>query len=288
MNDELDMRTNRVLDFINAKAREQEAQKAQAELNTSPELKYKKLNDEYKKGPSICIDTILGRLYKDALPFDDPKKHCSDDCARDEIRDYIAQRTHGKNSEWYIREAIRRTKSSTLQNLLNEATAIAKRFYAEKSKDIGKINLADLNFNMNASNDELNQITKKLEFDEISDIIRGNVQKALQDESDKAKREEDYNQQIEDKLVQDTNVTDDSSMESAIERMNIIQRPTVYQPSLFEAILLGKAKTTQESVGSDMIAEAVEEFTKLNITKCLKLERFDLPSIRKMTNSYIA
>lgn len=287
MNDELDMRANKVMDFINAKAKEQNAQKANAELNASPELKYNKLNNEYKKGTSICIDTILGRLYKDALPFDDPKKTCGDDCARDEMRDYIAIRSGGKGSEWYVREALRKNHSSTLQNLLNEATAIAKRFYSEKSKNIGKISLADLTFNMNTSEDELSQITKKLEFDEISDIIRNNVQRALQDESDKARREEEYNQQIEDKLAQDANVTDDSSMESAIERMNIVQRPTVYHPSLFEAILLNKAKITQESVNSDMVFEAIEEFTKLNITKALKLEHFDLASLRKMANNYL-
>lgn len=288
MNTELDTRTNKVMDFINAKAKEQAGQKAQAELDASPEMKYKKLNEEYKNAPSVCIDTILGRLYKDALPFDDPKKNCSDDDARDEIRDYIAKRTNGKISEWYVREALKKNKSTTLQNLLNESVAIAKKFYSEKSKDIGQINLKDLNFNMNMDDEGLTQISKKLDLDEISEIIHNNVQKALQDETDKAKKEEEYKKQIEDTLAQDTSVTDDASMESAIEKMNIVKRPQVYQPSLFEAILLGKASTMQESVNSDLISEAVHEYTKLNITKALRLEKFDLAGIRKMANSYIA
>ena len=287
MNGELDTRTNKVLDFINAKAKQKENEKIQNEFNASTELKYRRLNSEYQKAPSICIDTILGRLYKDALPFDDPKKNCSDDCARDEITDYISGRTCGKNSEWYVREAIKKNNSSVLQNLLTEAISIAKKFYSEKSKNISKINLEDLNFKMNNDSDDLSKITKKLEFDEISNIIQANVQKALQDESDKAKREEEYNQKIEDQLAQDINVVDDASMEAAIERMNIVRQPTVYQPSLFEAILLSKAKMTQESVGSDIISEAIEEYTKLNITKALRLEKFDLYSIRNMANSYL-
>lgn len=288
MNTELDARANKVMDFINAKAREQNMMNAQNELKASPEIKMRKLNEEYKNAPSVCIDTILGKVYKNALPFNDPKKNCSDDEARDEIRDYISKRTNGKNSEWYVREAIKRTGSSTLQTLLNESVNLAKNFLKKKSKDIGQISIKDLNYNANSDADQLDQINKNLELDEISTIIQNNVQRALQDEQDKAKREEEYNKQIEDSLTQDDSVTDDASMEEAVGKMNIIKRPTVYQPSLFEAILLGKAKAMQESVGEDMITEAIHEYTKLNISKALRLERFDLNSIRKLANSYLS
>lgn len=288
MKSDLDARTDKVLDFINAKAKEQAAIKYQDSLNASPEIKLKKLNDEYRNAPSVCIDTILGRLYKDALPFDDPKKNCSDDEARAEIHDYIARRTNGHNSEWYVREAIRRNNSSTLKGILNESTRIARKFYQEKAKNIGQINLDDLNFNMNMDDEGLSKISKKLELDEISDIIHNNVQKALQDESDKAKKEEEYNKQIEDALAQDTSVVDDASMESAMERMQVVKRPTIYQPSLFEAILLNRAGLMKESTNDNLISEAVHEYTKLNITKALQLEKFDLDSIRKLANSYVA
>lgn len=287
MNTELDQRESKVLDFINAKNKELSAVNSQNALDNDPALKMKKLNDECKKGTSICIDTILGRLYKDALPFDDPKKNCSDDEMRDEIHDYIARRTGGKNSEYYVREGIKRTNSKTLKELLNVSESISSNFYREKVKDLGSIRVKDLNFNPNISTDDMNKITRKLELDEISDIIMNNVQTALKNETDKANRETEYYNNIENQLADNPEVQDDSSMESALEKMRVIGRPTIYQPSLMEAILLGKTKTMKESAGNDIIYEAIEEYTKLSMSKALKLEKFDLASVKKLANSYL-
>ncbi len=287
MNTELDQRESKVLDFINAKNKELSAVNSQNALDNDPALKMKKLNDECKKGTSICIDTILGKLYKDALPFDDPKKNCSDDEMRDEIHDYIARRTGGKNSEYYVREGIKRTNSKTLKELLNVSESISSNFYREKVKDLGSIRVKDLNFNPNISTDDMNKITRKLELDEISDIIMNNVQTALKNETDKANRETEYYNNIENQLADNPEVQDDSSMESALEKMRVIGRPTVYQPSLMEAILLGKTKTMKESAGNDIIYEAIEEYTKLSMSKALKLEKFDLASVKKLANSYL-
>lgn len=287
MNTELDQRESKVLDFINAKNKELSAVNSQNALDNDPALKMKKLNDECKKGTSICIDTILGKLYKDALPFDDPKKNCSDDEMRDEIHDYIARRTGGKNSEYYVREGIKRTNSKTLKELLNVSESISSNFYREKVKDLGSIRVKDLNFNPNISTDDMNKITRKLELDEISDIIMNNVQTALKNETDKANRETEYYNNIENQLADNPEVQDDSSMESALEKMRVIGRPTIYQPSLMEAILLGKTKTMKESAGNDIIYEAIEEYTKLSMSKALKLEKFDLASVKKLANSYL-
>jgi SpoVK/Ycf46/Vps4 family AAA+-type ATPase len=153
---------------------------------------------------------------------------------------------------------------------------------------MGSINLKDLNFNMNLDTDGIDKITKKLEFDDIADIIHDNVQKAVQGEVDKAKREDDYNQKIEDSLVNDPSVIDDTSMESAMGKMNVVKQPTIYQPSLFEAIMLGNKTQFQESAMDEVFTETIHEYTKLNMTKALKLEKFDLQSVRNMANSYLA
>ena len=280
-------RESRVLDFINAKNNENSIMAQQNELNMSPTLALNKLNSEYDKGKSICIDTLLGRLYRDALPYDDPKRNRSDAELRDEMHDYISKRTNGKSSEYYVREAIKRTNSHTLKGILTESENIAKKFVTERRSDIGKINIKDLNFDMNMNEEEKNKITKKLEFDEISTIIRDNVQNVIKDESDRAKKEEEYNKSLEDMLANDNNVMDDTSMESAIEKLSPIKQPTVYEPSLFEAILLNKSNTITESTGESIFNEAVYEFTKLNISKALKLEKFDLPKMKKMVYEYM-
>ena len=283
-----------VLDFINNKNKEDSIQRDFANLNSSPEIKLRKLDSECSKGTSICLDTILGKIYKDALPFEDPQKQCSDDTARWIMHDYISKRTNGKGSEYYIREAIKKTNSPTLKMILNEAKSLVKEFYEEKAKDIGTIDIKDLDFKINLNQDKLDKLTKKMDLDEVAEIIQKNVQDTLKQEADRAKKEEEYRKTIEDKLAADAEVTDDASMESAMDKMiELSGQPKVYQASLFESILLGKASTINESTSNsalldDLLTESIHEFTKLNISKALKLESFDLRKLRSMADSYLA
>lgn len=279
-----------VLNFINNKNKEDAIQRDFDNLNNCVEIKLRKLDSECSKGKSICLDAILGKIYKDALPFEDPQKNCSDDTARGIMHDFICKRTNGKNSEYYISEAIKRTNSPTLKMILSEAESIVKEFYIEKAKDISTIDIKDLDFKINLNQDKLDKLTKKMDLDEVAEIIKKNVQDTLKQEADRAKKEEEYRQGIEDKLSADTNVTDDTSMESAMDRISELSgQPKIYQASLFESILLGNAASINESASdSDLLTESIHEFTKLNICKALKLESFDLRKIKEMANNYLA
>ena len=286
---DVNQRASRVMDFINAKSSEMDKVAMQRELDASPDIKMRKLNDEYQKAPSICIDAMLGKMYKNALPFDDPDHYCSDDDARNAVHDFISQRTNGKNSEWYIREALKKNKSGTLQKMLSESQKIARKFYQETAKNIGQINIKDISFNPSSVDNDLNQITSKLEFDDISQIIHNNVQNALQDEADKARIEDEYHKSIENELADNPMVDDDASMESALVKMGYVKPTQVYQPSLMEAIMLAKTKVmTESSTHNEAMNEASREYTKLSMVKALKLERFDARTVRDMANRYMS
>lgn len=287
MNDELQTRQDSLLSFIDATNRETQKVNDINNLREDPELKLRKLDREAKNATPICIDTILGRIYKNALPFDDPKKTCSDADAAADVRDYISNRCDGKNSEWYVKEGIKRSGSSVLKGILTEAQNMSKRFYREKAKDIGRISIDDLKFNANTQGNELDKITRKLELDEISDIIQNNVQRTLQDEKDRVNREDEFNKKIEDSLMNDDSVTDDSTLESAMDKQRKAIMPRIYQPSLFEAIMLNKTRAVTESSSVNPVYEAIEEFTLLSMSKALMLEKFDLKSIKSLANNYI-
>ena len=283
----IDDRESIVMDFIKEKERQVEEEQRKALLASNPQIKLNKLNTEYKNIPYQCIDMILGRLYKDALPYEDPKKNCSDTDAADAIHDFIDRRTGGKNSEYYVREAIKKNNSSTLKNLLQEATRIAKEFYEEKAKDLTSINLDDLNYNKNMSSDELDKITKKLEMDEIATIIQNNVSKTIQAEKDKVAKEDEYNKQIEDQLAKDPNVDTEEKLEAAVDKIRRSTTPTLYQPSFFEALVTRNVKNYNESTMDSPVHEAVHEFTMFNIVKALKLESFSVNDIKQMANRYV-
>lgn len=288
MINEIDQRESKVMDFINAKNKEMSNATKFDAINQSPEIKLRKLNDECQKGKSLCIDSIIARVYKDALPYDDPKKNCSDDEAIADVQRFISTRTDGKNSEYYVREALKKNDSSVLKSILTEAENLTKSFYKEKAKDIGKINISDLHYSSNnIGKEDIDKITKKLELDEIADIIRENVKKTMAQEAEKAKRESEYNKSIEDTLAADPTVNDDTSMEAALEKLNTIKTPTIYQPSLFEAVMIKFAgNTALESSGNGFVTEAIHEYTLLNVSKALRLENFTVESVRKLANSY--
>lgn len=286
MLNDVSQRESLVLDFINTQNKEKQDRESNEAIQNSPEVKMRKLQSEANKATSICIDTLLGKVYKNALPFDDPKRDYSDEEMAKEIGTFISDRTGGKTSEYYVREAIRKNNSSLLKNIIAEATSISRSFFNEKAKNIGVINIADLNYKIDADKNKIDNISRKLELDEIADVIRDNVQKSIKDESEKAKREEEYNKMIEDKLAEDMEVVDDTSMESVMMKMNPIRQTKIYQPSLLEAIMIGKAGVMKESATEDIFLEAVEEFTKLNIVKAMRLESFKLNDIRKLANSY--
>ena len=277
-----------VLSFIDNLNKLKEQEQVVSQRNASKEMKLRKINSEAEKGRSYCIDSILGKIYKDALPFEDPQRNCSNDTARCTMHDFIAKRCDGKNTEYYVREALKKTGSPTLKTMMDGVNNIVREFCLESSKNIGTIKIEDLNFNVNKYDDQLNRIAKNMDADEISDIIQNNVAKTINDESLRAENEEKYRQSIEDKLTKDETVTDDASMEAAIEKMvPMYKQPKVYQPSLFEAITVGKANMMKESAMDEVLQESVREFTKLNVVKALALEKFDLTKVKDMAYHYL-
>lgn len=287
MNNELDARQSLVQNFIDKVNSERSAIAQKNEFESSPDVKFRKLDGEYNKSKSVCINHILGKIMRGALPFDDPHKNCSDDQAASEVNDFISARTNGRNSEYYVREAIKKNGSKCLNQILTEANRISKKFYTEKAQNINTINIKDLNFDPNQYTDDFNRSLRNIDAEELSDIIASNVKQALNDESDKIKRENDYSKMIEDKLAQDDSVVDDASMESAMSKLNVNTQPTFYQPSLFEGIILGKTKHMTESSMDEIMSEAILEYTKLSMVKALRLERFTLESVKDLANSYL-
>ena len=149
MNKDLNQRESLVKSFIDARNKEENNSRQLNQMENNITFKYRKLDNETQKAKSICIDNIIGKIYKNALPFNDPKRNSYDDYVRNDISNFIANRTDGKNSEYYIREAIKRTNSSTLKAILTEAENFAKKYYSETAKNIGEIKLSDINFNTN-------------------------------------------------------------------------------------------------------------------------------------------
>lgn len=284
MDNQLDNK-QKFIDFMNNYKKINSDMEQLDRVQNSDLVKNRQLSKEVEGGKSKVIDEILGKIYKDALPFEDPERSCSPETLGNVMRDFINKRC-GKDSEYYVREAIKKNNSPTLKKILLEAETRSKDFLKNKGKNIGHIDIASITFKP-LEDKELEDISRRMSLDEISNVIHNNVQTSLQNEIDKAKKEEEYNKQIQDELAKNDEVKDETSMESALSKMKPYRKQKVYQPSLFESILIGNGRVMTEASTKEVMMESIREFTKLNLVKALKLESFNISNIKKMADSYL-
>ena len=153
--------------------------------------------------------------------------------------------------------------------------------------------------------------TQDLELDDLSQIIANNVKSTAAAEITRAKREKDNAKALESELANDLSITSESAIDFALELRGLKDKQ-VFQPSLFEGIMIGKLDQLSlmaESVNSVYLynaladygmsdnnsfaspeeiafVESVREYTLLNMSKALKLENFTLSTIREMAQDY--
>lgn len=286
----LDERESKVLDFIQAKKDAKEKLDSMAAFKASPTHQNAMAAKAAEDSKSVCIDTVLGKIYQNALPYNDPDKNLSSEEVRCEIHNFLAKRTDGKPTEYYVREALKRTNSGVLKTIVTEAEKACSKSLSFKKKNIGHIDVTSLNYDPNGMDDTVANITGKLSGDEISEIIQNNVANAINDEKQKAAAENQYKTDIQDTLAADDKVMDDASMESAMAKITNFKsarQPKVYQPSLFEAVMMNKAEKMDGADPSAIFTEAVHEYTKLAMLKALKLEDFNLQTVKEMAHDYI-
>lgn len=286
----LDEREAKVLDFIQAKKDAKEKLDSMAAFKASPTHQNAMAAKAAEDSKSVCIDTVLGKIYQNALPYNDPDKNLSSAAVGGEIHNFLAKRTDGKPTEYYVREALKRTNSGVLKTIVTEAEKACSKSLSFKKKNVGHIDVTSLNYDPNGMNDTVAAITGKLSGDEISEIIQNNVANAINDEKQKAAAETQYKTDIQDTLAADDKVMDDASMESAMAKITNFKsakQPKVYQPSLFEAVMMNKAEKMDGADPSAIFTEAVHEYTKLAMLKALKLEDFNLQTVKKMAHDYI-
>lgn len=119
-------------------------------------------------------------------------------------------------------------------------------------------------------------------------IATNNEIKRVKDEQQKIK-------DIEDSMKNDENITTESAYEKALV-LKGVKSPSskLYQPTLFEGIMINKMNLVKES-GADLdpaiqhklaFMESVKEYTKLSVLNSLMLESYNGVSAKKLANNY--
>lgn len=273
--DNLDSKKSNMDRFLEEIKKKEERDANKIDLSKDPQVQARHIEQACNQCKIVSLDKMLGKIYKDAIPIEGPMVDVDKD-----ISDYIKTRTN-KGTEFYIHEALKKTKSPFLSRMLEAANRMSRAHKERKEKMVsdGCNELSQLSmYNYdNQEEDNLKRITSDMGLDEISDIIRGNVKNTILDEIKKNETEQNEIKNIEAELSQDDTISDQQTMESAVSRM-VRKRQIMtefYQPSLFEGILKYYTESYSDKDNSSLFYKTVCDYTLLSTMKALQLEKFD-------------
>ena len=309
-------RENRVLSFID-KVREDEELEAQDKaFKNSNEYKLRCLDNEQNKAKGVCLDMIFSKIYKDALPLNDDYKVAHGEDLDAEFKDFIHDRCP-KGMVYYVREAIKKG-SKPAKQIMDKTNEIVDDEYNKKALNIEDYTADDMVFRMtDDTQKKIDILNNELNLNDLSQIINDNVKNTAISEINRAKQEKENIKTLENELVNDMSVTDESTIDEILELKGYTENKT-FEPSLFQGIMIGKLNKyieLNESTGMNLseytyntlsdygfestndksqaasieelaFIESVKEYTKLSIIKALKMESFNKNRINDLANEY--
>lgn len=309
-------REKKVVDFI-SKVKDIKDQEAKDNaFRNSEDYKLKCLNNNQDAAKGICLDMLFSKIYKDALPLNNDYKVAHGEDLDAEMKDFINSRCP-KGMIYYVHEGIKKG-SKAAKKIMDETDKIVNDDYNKKAMNLEDYDADDLVFRSgDDTQKKIDAMSNDLNIDQVSSAIRDNVKASAMSEIKRAKDAEENRKAIEEELKNDMSVRTPEQVAEAVE-LRGLNIPRDFQPTLFQGIMIGnldKYTKMQESgnleneyiyntlaefglpepdtdephyatVEELAFIESVKEFTKLNIIKALKLERFDPVTINNMANEY--
>ena len=258
--------------FVNKLQEEENHRRDMDAIANSLPVKARKLKNckaEYILG---MMKELLGRLYCKSLPLDD------DDCeANHEImKSRMCQKIDDRGGMQYITDAC--SKSPVLKKAMTAVEKACDKKFMEKEMKLSDVDPKDLDYRFDADEEKsiLDKIESDSEFDTISNVI---------------KKEDEETEDLEQRLQNQEDMDSEEKFESAMSAY-YFKHPHIYEPSLFEAIMLSNVKPYGESVTPEIVdqcfVETVMEYTALNVFKALKMESFDRESVKDLASKYLS
>ena len=273
----------KVSNFMNELDKQESFSKQRAALKNSSEYKLRRIDATQKALTNNIVEEVIVDLYGKSVK--DTSYDGSLHDLRQELDDFMAKQNTGKDTVWYVQEAIKKNgKDCAASQIYETAANAAKKFANEKRKQVSEINIDNLEYEADKEVwNNINDISSNMDFDEVSNSIRQNVADTIQKEVDRVNNENEFNNKLQSDLENDENVNTESAIDKAVSKAHA-RMPKIYQPSLMEAIMVSKLR---ENENCDVMTESARELTLHYIMKALKLQNYDIANVKKMTNDYL-
>ena len=291
---DLEQRENKMLNFIDEVDKYKQSTMAENKWKQSQKFKLKEISKQKENAKGLCFNKIFCKIYKDALPLEDDYKYDHSEELDNEICDFL-QKKNDKGITFYMKEMIDKG-SEPIKRMVESVNSFIDDLYYEAEMDVDNFSIDDSEFDPNSEENskQLDEISRNMEFDEISAIIKDNVKRTTMNEIQKAKDEKENLTQLENELKNNPDITSESAINRELAKRGYLGEKKVYQPSLFNGIMINKSNIIKESC-PDMdvdhrqkltFVESVKEYTKLSILNAFKMDSFTPSRVRRLADDY--
>ena len=241
------------IDTVDAQIRRNEDMNA---FRNSDVYKLNLSKKECERGKEECLRHIIQKFYRGATPLSDEYKDAKFNDLCCDIDKHCP-----KGLLFYFREAIRKGEcGKRCQKMIEGVEQAVESSYKDKMIHPEKYNEEDLVFRMDPDMQaHMDLLSKDLELEDISDLVRRSVQSTTMSEVKRAKEEKEQNQELEKELADDLSVTSESTLEYALSKRGLNQ-PKLFQPTLMHGILIGAADRVGDAVTESYNYHALEDY----------------------------
>ena len=248
--------TDKVMDFINSVDQEKQKDDQMAAFYNSDVYKRNLLDAECDKGKNACLKYVIGNCYQNAVPLSDEYKNAcgSDLCAKG--TDHLPE-----DLLMYFKETIKKgTCGDRCRKVVEAVCKEVDKQYMDKRLDPKNYKPEELVFKMDPEmQTRMDIISKDMEIDDITDLIRNTVKSTAESEITRAREEKEKNKELEKELANDLNVTSESAIERALQ-MRRKNDASVFQPTLLQGIMIGNAERSEDLMTESYTYHALEEY----------------------------
>lgn len=246
----------KVLNFIESVDLEREREREMHMFHNSDVYKRNLMDKECEKGKEKCLRHIMSRCYRNAIPLSDEYK-----CAMCHDLDCDIDRHCPNGLLFYFREGIKKGSCGPRCKKLYEAVCKeVDQSYEDKMIHPEKYKEEDLVFKMDPEmQTRMDVLAQDMELDDITDLINRSVKSSTESEIRRAREEKEKNKALEKELANDLNINTESAIESALE-LRGLNRPSVYQPTLMEGIMISRTKEAENGMFESYTYHALEDY----------------------------
>ena len=238
----MDPSQTRVINFIDEVNKQQELDNSYFTIMNDPAVKLRRLDETKKDGVNACMNKILTKICHNATPEEINGRDISVPDLDKVTANYVANRTGGKDFEYYVKEAIRRNPkhTSVIKSVFETVEKIVNDTYRDKSLNPETITENDFKFTITPEiDDKLTSVIRDNNLDDLADVIKDNVRNDAVTEVEMARREKEERNSLEEELMNDDSITTEAALEEALNARGYGET-TIYLPSLFEAVMINK------------------------------------------------